>query len=67
MKYIVDHIETQRALQVWSADLTLVKAFFFFWNSGSVTQMSYQALVWALLHQILNQAPGLISIALTTR
>ncbi|KAH7068278.1 hypothetical protein BKA63DRAFT_494933 [Paraphoma chrysanthemicola] len=64
MRYVVDHEETRNSLQAWAGNQKLITAFFFFWNSGSAMQMSYEGLVRALLYQILEQAPDLVPIAL---
>lgn len=67
MRYIYDHRETRAALKVWAGGRPLITAFFFFWNSGSTMQMSYEGLVRALLYQILDQAPELVSAVLPHR
>lgn len=67
MRYIYDHAETRNALMAWAATRPLITAFFFFWNSGSAMQMSHEGLVRALLYQILEQAPDLVSVALPHR
>jgi hypothetical protein len=64
MRFLVDHKETRTSLQAWAGSTRLVTAFFFFWNSGSALQMSYEGLVRSLLYQILDQAPELVPIAL---
>jgi hypothetical protein len=67
MRYIYDHSETRVALKAWAGNRPLITAFFFFWNSGSTMQMSYEGLVRALLYQILDQAPDLVSVVLPHR
>lgn len=60
MRFIYDHKRTEQGLQAWAADRPLVMAYFFFWNSGSEIQMSYEGLVRTLLYQILQTLPHLI-------
>lgn len=67
MRFLVDHRSTKRLLKVWSKDRRLLVASFFFWNSGTSMQMSYEGLVRSLLYQVLNQVPHLTSIALPHR
>jgi hypothetical protein len=67
MRYIYDHHGTRTALKAWGGERPVITAFFFFWNSGSAMQMSYEGLVRALLYQILDQAPELVSAVLPHR
>jgi hypothetical protein len=67
MRHVYDHADTQAALKSWAGDRSLITAFFFFWNSGSSMQMSHEGLIRALLYQILNQAPELVSVVLPHR
>ncbi|KAF2125011.1 hypothetical protein P153DRAFT_250666, partial [Dothidotthia symphoricarpi CBS 119687] len=67
MRYISDHPQTRQALQSWAADSPLLTASFFFWNSGSEMQMSYEGLVRTLLYQILEQAPDLSPVVFPHR
>lgn len=67
MKYILDDLRLQQLLKQWAEDRPLIIASFFFWNSGSKIQMSYEGLVRTLLHQILTKDPRLIPHVLPHR
>jgi hypothetical protein len=67
MRFIYDHERTQEAFRSWAAGDTLVMARFFFWNSGTEIQQSYEGLVRTLLYQLLDQMPGLIPFAFPRR
>jgi hypothetical protein len=55
MKYLFNHESTTTTLQAWSKGVPLVKAGFFFWNSGTVMQMSRMALLQTLLYSALSK------------
>jgi hypothetical protein len=67
MRYVVGHPRTSELLKVWCKDQPLLTASFFFWNSGSQLQMSYEGLIRSLMHQILKEAPQLIPLAFPHR
>ena len=60
MKYIWRQPETSQNLMVWSAGRPLVKAYHFFWNSGTKLQKSQEGLLRSLLFEVLRQCPHLI-------
>jgi hypothetical protein len=49
MRYLFDQITTAR-LSTWKGDDPVIKAGFFFWNSGTTMQMSRMGLLQTLLH-----------------
>ncbi|KAK1707636.1 hypothetical protein BDP67DRAFT_412408 [Colletotrichum lupini] len=59
MKMIINHGESQKGLDTWAGDKTLVCAKFFFWNSGSERQRSVSGLYLGLLHEVLSAHPDL--------
>jgi hypothetical protein len=67
MRYVVGHPRTSELLKAWCKDQPLLTASFFFWNSGSRLQMSYEGLIRSLMHQILKEAPQLIPLAFPHR
>jgi hypothetical protein len=67
MRYIVGHPRTSELLKAWCKNQPLLTASFFFWNSGSRLQMSYEGLIRSLMHQILKEAPQLIPLAFPHR
>lgn len=54
MKHLFNDPRTMTSLEAWTAGRPLVKAGFFFWNSGTVMQMSREALLQTLLHMSLK-------------
>ena len=62
MKYVYDSERFHDGLKVWSGEIPLVTASFFSWNSGSELQKSLDGLLRSLLHQVLEQSPGLVPI-----
>lgn len=54
VKFLSTNPRTIRCLQKWSGALPLVVAKFYFWNSGSVEQMSQEGLLQSLLLDILS-------------
>ncbi|EPE36694.1 hypothetical protein GLAREA_08857 [Glarea lozoyensis ATCC 20868] len=67
MKHLFDDERTKKYLLHWArnnppVDSPLHLATFFFWNSGTAEQKSQAGMLRALLHQILDQSPGLVPI-----
>ncbi len=60
MKFIYDNPQTVENLKVWAESQPLVLAGFFFWNSGTVMQMSRMGLLQSLLYQLLRALPHLV-------
>jgi hypothetical protein len=54
MKFLFNNDRTWRNLQTWTNGRPLVKAGFFFWNSGTVMQMSRMGLLQSVLHTTLS-------------
>jgi hypothetical protein len=54
MKFLFNDNRTWKNLQRWSNGRPLVKAGFFFWNSGTVMQMSRMGLLQSILHTTLS-------------
>jgi hypothetical protein len=54
MKFLFNDNRLTAKIQEWAHDLPLVKAGFFFWNSGTAIQMSRTGLVRTLLHSALS-------------
>ncbi|KAL1635246.1 hypothetical protein SLS58_010367, partial [Diplodia intermedia] len=57
MKYVYNDPRTSALLQPWKGADKLVTASFFFWNSGTVMQMSREGLLRALLYEALQEYP----------
>ncbi|KAF2792304.1 hypothetical protein K505DRAFT_279086 [Melanomma pulvis-pyrius CBS 109.77] len=55
MKYVYHDDRTSQGLQHWSNGTEVVKAGFFFWNSGSSMQNSLLGLLQSILYDILDQ------------
>ncbi|KAH4843293.1 hypothetical protein HBI25_223290 [Parastagonospora nodorum] len=55
MKFMFDNPSTWNSLKSWSHSKPLTKAGFFFWNSGTVMQMSRQGLIQSLLYSSLKE------------
>jgi hypothetical protein len=62
MKYLYNDPRTRKHLSRWSGSSTLVTAGFFFWNSGTVMQMSKLGLLQALLYKCLQNSLELIPV-----
>ena len=63
MKHLFNDPRTTTSLEAWTAGRPLVKAGFFFWNSGTVMQMSREALLQTILHMSLqNDKPTLMRL-----
>lgn len=54
MKFIFNDESTHAALKSWSHKKPVVRAGFFYWNSGTVMQMSREGLLRSLLHTSLR-------------
>ncbi|KAF2803249.1 uncharacterized protein BDZ99DRAFT_576168 [Mytilinidion resinicola] len=54
MKYLFNDSRTSAQLQTWAAGRPLIQAGFFFWNSGTVMQMSRMGLLRSILHSSLS-------------
>jgi hypothetical protein len=67
MRFIHDDKRTQRGLKGWAAERPAVMAYFFFWNSGTEIQMSYEGLLRTLIFQILEKLPHLIPAVFSSR
>ncbi|OAP62733.1 hypothetical protein AYL99_01960 [Fonsecaea erecta] len=57
----------RKFLEMWSGDQHLVIASFYFWNSGTQTQMTQRGLLMSLLHQIFQQCPQLATLGCPDR
>ena len=60
IKYLYQDERTFNHLRFWAQGTQLVTAAFFFWNSGSSTEMSQLGLLGSLLFQILSSKPALL-------
>ncbi|KAL6409917.1 P-loop containing nucleoside triphosphate hydrolase [Ilyonectria robusta] len=60
MKFLDEDSRTLQHLCRWSRDQPLIRASFYFWNSGTEIQMSNEGLARSLLHQMFEAAPDLI-------
>ncbi|KAK8037378.1 hypothetical protein PG991_000724 [Apiospora marii] len=67
VKFLASHKRTMHHLRKWAGVTPLVVASFYFWNSGSVAQMSQDGLLRSLLYDILLQRPELVSKVLPER
>lgn len=67
MKYLDDKDQTQSALLKWAGNTRLVRASFYFWNSGTEMQKSLQGLLQSLLFSVLSECPALVPLACTGR
>ncbi|KAH7078695.1 hypothetical protein BKA63DRAFT_409559 [Paraphoma chrysanthemicola] len=67
MKYLFDHSETIRRLQVWAGDSPLVRVSFYFWISGHQMQKSMEGLLRTILYHILQACPNLIPLLCSPR
>ncbi|KAL2287693.1 hypothetical protein FJTKL_05059 [Diaporthe vaccinii] len=63
MRYLSEHRETRRSLQVWAGERQVAIAGFYFWVSGSEDQRSRVGLLRSLLHQLLSLYPESIPAA----
>jgi hypothetical protein len=67
MKYLYNDPRTLEHLSAWAGRKALVMAGFFFWNSGTVMQMSKIGLLQALLYHSINRSIDLIPILFPER
>jgi hypothetical protein len=68
MKYILHEERCLKHLQVWAGNNTpLILARFYFWNSGSQSQMSSEGLLRSIIHDALKQSPHLAPILFPSR
>jgi hypothetical protein len=67
MKYLYDHAETVGSLRIWSGQVPLVRASFYFWNPGMDMQKSLEGLLQTMLYQVLNACPELVPILCSDR
>jgi hypothetical protein len=61
MKFVHNDPRTYEFLQTWVTDSKLLKASYFFWNSGTSLQMSQEGMLRSLLFNILDQCQSLIA------
>ncbi|CAO2648136.1 Nn.00g090580.m01.CDS01 [Neocucurbitaria sp. VM-36] len=61
MKLIVMNLRTRQHLDIWSREQPLIIASFYFWNSGSKTQMSEGGMLRTILYEALSQWPTWIA------
>lgn len=62
MKYLYNDRRTLSHLQNWSGSFPLVTAGFFFWNSGTVMQMSKIGLLQALLYESIDRSLDFVPV-----
>ncbi|TPX09867.1 uncharacterized protein E0L32_008889 [Thyridium curvatum] len=67
MKYIRHHPETSKLLRTWDPNNDVIRAAFYFWNSGSRMQMSVEGLLQTVLHDCLRQLPALVQEVMPER
>lgn len=67
MKYLYHEERTLACIKQWSLDRPLIQAGFFFWNSGTVMQMSFIGLLQSLLYQCVSTHPEVIPHIFPTR
>ncbi|CAI4213161.1 unnamed protein product [Parascedosporium putredinis] len=60
VRYIAQQQRTMQELATWAGEKPLIKADFYFWNSGSELQRSQQGFFRSLLFEVLRSAPDLI-------
>lgn len=63
LRHIKQCAELRPVLEQWSADRELDIASFFFWESGLVSQRSFEGALRSILHQILSQHPYFVPLA----
>ncbi|CBX96607.1 predicted protein [Plenodomus lingam JN3] len=59
LKFIYQDPRTKENLAKWSGQRRLVRTAFYFWNSGTVMEMSEEAMIRTLLHGALSDDPEL--------
>ncbi|KAK2760510.1 hypothetical protein CKAH01_16470 [Colletotrichum kahawae] len=57
MKFLSDDTRLQPRLESWQQDVPVHTASFFFWNSGTMMQMSREGFLQSLLHQTIRHFP----------
>ena len=67
MKYLKEHYKTAHTLSMWANPYPLIITGFFFWNSGTVMQMSRMGLLRSLLAQVLEHRPHMLPILFERR
>lgn len=67
MKYLYNDPRTLEHLRNWSDCFPLVTGGFFFWNSGTVMQMSKMGLLQALLYESINHSLELVPVLFPER
>lgn len=67
MKFLYNEWRTRQYLERWAGSQSLIMAGFFFWNSGTVDQMSQRGLLQSLLFQVLHDHPQYIQQAFPGR
>lgn len=60
MKFLYNDPRTYQGLSSWLGVHPLIRAGFFFWNSGTTMQMSRMGLLQSLLYQCLDGRPDLV-------
>jgi hypothetical protein len=60
LKFVFNADRTAEKLREWASGVPLAQEGFFFWNSGTVLQMSKSGLLQSLLHQIFSTYPQLL-------
>lgn len=63
MKFVSRHLETARALRLWSHPQPVFIASYFFWSSGTDMQKSLQGLLRSLLFDVFSNFPELMPIS----
>lgn len=67
MKFIRHRTETTDILRAWGGADSVVKAAFYFWNSGARMQMTVEGLLQTVLHECLEQLKSVIQDVLPER
>jgi hypothetical protein len=67
MRFLFDHPECKRLLQVWANGVPTEIAAFFFWNSGTVEQRSQSGLLRSLLYEVIRKHRELIPLVFSER
>lgn len=62
MKMLLNHPRTQRELEHWAGNNTLIISRFFFWRSGDELQNSLTGLYRSILFGVLKECPELIPL-----
>ncbi|KAF4632438.1 hypothetical protein G7Y89_g5698 [Cudoniella acicularis] len=68
MKFVDDEVRTHQVLDIWAErnGLPVVKASYYFWNTGTAMQKSRKGLLQSLLYQILSRQPQLVSVTFSS-